>query len=190
MNVEQEAFESDEHWTKRDLRKFLNLELALLFLKGLWETEADLTLERVLKVVTADGALLYDTPEFSTSAYLQGAELSEMAEAYRFDSPEAFDGMKFQLAPYVRHVMALRNMSRVAQERRLVVGRYGKLGLVHNSVASGDLVVILHGHRTPVILTPRADGRYECKGQCYWEDAMHGQAVTWEEGDAEEMYLV
>ena len=189
-NVEQEAFSSAEHWTNRDLRKFLNLELALLFLKGLWDSDADYSLERVIKVVTADGALLYDTPEFTAGAYLQGEELREMAEAYRFDTPEAFDGEKFQLAPYARHVMALRNMTRVAQERRLVVGRNGKLGLVHNSVVSGDLVVILHGCRTPVILTPRADGRYECRGQCYWEDSMHGQAVTWEEDDAEEMYLV
>jgi hypothetical protein len=190
-NVEQEAFSSAEHWTKRDLRKFLNLELALLFLKGLWESDADYTLERVLKVVTADGALLYDTPEFTASAYLLEAELKEMAQAYRnFNTPEGFDGDQFQLAPYARHVVAMRNMSRVAQERRLVVGRNGKLGLVHYSVVSGDLVVVLHGCRTPVILTPRADGRYECRGQCYWEDSMHGQAVTWEEDEAEEMYLV
>jgi hypothetical protein len=191
-NVEQEAFSSSEHWTKRDLRKFLNLELALLTLKGLWESDADYTLERVIKVVTADGALLHDTPEFPRSAYLQEAELKEMGQAYLFqsDAPEAFDRDQFQLAPYARHVQALRNMTRVAQERQLAVGKNGKLGLVHNSVAGGDLVVILHGCRTPVILTPRADGRYECKGQCYWEDSMHGQAVTWEEDDAEEMYLV
>jgi hypothetical protein len=190
-NVEQEAFSCSQHWTKRDLRKFLNLELALLFLKGLWDTDAEYTLERVLKVVTADGALLYDTLEFSQNAYLQEAELTEMAQAYRqFDSPENFDGEKFQLAPYARNVVALRNMTRVAQERRLVVGRDGKLGLVHNSVVNGDLVVILNGSRTPLILTPRTDGRYECKGQCYWEGAMHGQAVTWEEDEAEEMYLV
>lgn len=186
-----EPFQSTEHWTKRDLPKYLGLDLALLFLKGLWHTDADYTLERVMKIVLADGALLYDTPEFSQSAYLNDRELAELSMAYRqFGAPENFDGEAFQLAPYARNVVALRNMSRVAQERRLVVGKDGKLGLVHNSVTTGDLVAILHGSRTPVILTLRADGRYDCKGQCYWEDSMAGQAAEWEQDEAEEMYLV
>jgi len=52
------------------------------------------------------------------------------------------------------------------------------------------LITVLHGSRTPVVLQSRLDGKFEIKGQCYFEDAMHGEALLWEEDQADEFILV
>jgi hypothetical protein len=149
------------------------------------------SLERILKVVLADGALLYDTPEFSKGVYLLDTELMDLTHAYlQFHSPDSVSSTPSQLAPYARNVYSLRNLSRVALERRLVVCDDGRLGLVHQSVQEGDLIAVLHGSRTPVVLQPRADGKFEIKGQCYFEDSMHGESIFWDEDQADEFILV
>jgi len=189
-----EAFTSSENWISRDMFNFLRLDLILTYLSDLSHSLSEnpkYNLERVLKVVLADGALLPDTPEFSKGVYLSDTELKELAQAYlQFSSLKIIDSAKFQLATYARNVHTLRNLSRVAVDRRLVSSEDGRLGLVHHSVQSGDLITILHGSRTPIVLRHRSDGKYEVKGQCYFEDSMHGQAVFWEEDEANEFVLV
>jgi hypothetical protein len=189
-----ETFSDSSHWIGRHLHEFLRLDEILSYLQQ-WNLSAPeqirYTRERVLKVLLADGALLHETPEFSQGVYLSDPELAELALAYRhFDSPDPFDSSRFILTSYARNIHTIRSLSRIAVNRRLFVGQDGKLGLGHHSVENGDLICILHGSRTPVILRPRGDGWYETKGQCYFEDAMHGDAVTWDEQDAEDFVLV
>ncbi|QDS77509.1 hypothetical protein FKW77_000542 [Venturia effusa] len=193
QDAQLEPFTSLESWISRDLISFLRLDQALTHLASISRpTDAyPLSLERILKVILADGALLYDTPEFSKGVYLLDSELTDLASAYvQFHNPELVGSAPFQLAPYARNVYSLRNLSRVAVERRLVMCDYGRLGLVHQSVQKGDLIAILHGSRTPVVLQARADGRFEIKGQCYFEDSMHGECAYWDEDQADEFILV
>jgi Heterokaryon incompatibility protein (HET) len=52
-----------------------------------------------------------------------------------------------------------------------------------------DAIAILHGSRVPVVLR-EVTGGYKVVGQCYLEDAMFGEAVTWEEHEADTLTLV
>jgi hypothetical protein len=195
QDAQLEPFTSLENWISRDLVSFLRLDQALRYLSEISRPTdaygAHLSMERILKVILADGALLYDTPEFSKGVYLLNTELTDLVHAYlQFHSPDNVSSTPVQLAPYARNVYSLRNLSRVALERRLVMCDDGRLGLVHQSAQEGDLIAVLHGSRTPVVLQPRADGKFEIKGQCYFEDSMHGEAIFWDEDQADEFILV
>jgi hypothetical protein len=194
VDAKMEPFSDSGQWMSRELHEFLRLDSIVSYMDHTpYSTldESQYSRERVLKVQLADGALLYDTPEFSKGVYLSDQELGELALAYRhFDSPDPFDSSKFQLASYARSVHTLRSLSRIALGRRLFIGQDGRLGLAHHSIEMGDLICVLHGAQTPIVLKPRSDGRYETKGQCYFEDAMYGEAVDWEEEAADEFVLV
>ncbi|KAE9988697.1 hypothetical protein EG328_008714 [Venturia inaequalis] len=189
-----EPFTSLDNWISRDLVSFLRLDQALSYLTSIsrpTDVYSYMSLERILKVILADGALLYDNPEFSNGVYLLDTELTDLKQAYlQFHNPELVGSAPFQLAPYARNVYSLRNLSRVAMERRLVMCDDGRLGLVHQSAQNGDVIAVLHGSRTPVVLQSRADGKFEIKGQCYFEDSMHGESIFWEEDEADEFILV
>ncbi|KAE9979107.1 hypothetical protein BLS_010148 [Venturia inaequalis] len=189
-----EPFTSLDNWISRDLVSFLRLDQALSYLTSMsrpTDVYSYMSLERILKVILADGALLYDNPEFSNGVYLLDTELTDLKQAYlQFHNPELVGSAPFQLAPYARNVYSLRNLSRVAMERRLVMCDDGRLGLVHQSAQNGDVIAVLHGSRTPVVLQSRADGKFEIKGQCYFEDSMHGESIFWEEDEADEFILV
>ncbi|KAF2436100.1 hypothetical protein EJ08DRAFT_645110 [Tothia fuscella] len=193
-NAKMEPFADSGQWMSRDLHEFLRLESIISYLDHTpYSTPEDpqYSRERVLKVQLADGALLHDTPEFSKGVYLSDQELTELALAYRhFDSPDPFDSSRFQLASFARNIHTLRSLSRISLGRRLFVAADGRLGLAHHSVEAGDLICVLHGSRTPIVLKLRSDGRYETKGQCYFEDAMYGETVDWEEDDGDEFVLV
>ncbi|KAE9989441.1 hypothetical protein Vi05172_g6960 [Venturia inaequalis] len=189
-----EPFTSLDNWISRDLVSFLRLDQALSYLTSIsrpTDVYSYMSLERILKVILADGALLYDNPEFSNGVYLLDTELTDLKQTYlQFHNPELVGSAPFQLAPYARNVYSLRNLSRVAMERRLVMCDDGRLGLVHQSAQNGDVIAVLHGSRTPVVLQSRADGKFEIKGQCYFEDSMHGESIFWEEDEADEFILV
>jgi hypothetical protein len=78
--------------------------------------------------------------------------------------------------------------------RRVIVKHSSYLRLTHKYVQKDDLVCILHGSRTPVILrlVDSKDGhtRFTTLGQCYYENAMYGEAVSWDEEDAHIICLV
>ena len=61
-------------------------------------------------------------------------------------------------------------------------------GFACKTVVPNDLVCIILGSRTPVVLR-RSGGNFVFVGQCYLEDAMHGEAVTWEEEEGETFIL-
>lgn len=193
-DAKMEPFSDSGQWMSRELHEFLRLDSIISYLDHTPYSAPDdsqYSRERVLKVQVADGALLYDTPEFSKGVYLSDQELGELALAYRhFDSPDPFDSSKFQLASYARNVHTLRSLSRIALGRRLFLCEDGRLGLAHHSIEAGDLICVLHGAKTPIVLKLRSDGRYETRGQCYFEDAMYGEAVEWEEDAGDEFVLI
>jgi hypothetical protein len=76
------------------------------------------------------------------------------------------------------------------QARRLISTTNGRVGLVPERAEKGDAICILHGSHVPVSLRKNADGEtYEVIGQCYLEGVMYGEAVTWEEDEADTFLL-
>jgi hypothetical protein len=51
----------------------------------------------------------------------------------------------------------------------------------------GDVLAIVHGLDAPLLLKRIPDGTFTVRGQCYLEDAMFGEAVTWQEHEAEDL---
>lgn len=74
--------------------------------------------------------------------------------------------------------------------RRFIRSDYGKLGLAPASTARQDLIAILHGSEVPIILRRVCNARFRVIGQCYLEDTMNGEYVTWKEREASEFILV
>ncbi|KAH7380168.1 heterokaryon incompatibility protein-domain-containing protein [Pyrenochaeta sp. MPI-SDFR-AT-0127] len=61
----------------------------------------------------------------------------------------------------------------------------GRLSLIPPiDCEKGDVIAIIHGCETPVLMRSREDGTYAVLGLCYLEDTMFGEAVTWEENEA------
>ena len=60
--------------------------------------------------------------------------------------------------------------------RRLVTTRGGYLGLVPAAARCGDVVAVLMGCDTPLVLR-RRDGEYEVVGECYVHGIMHGEVI-------------
>jgi hypothetical protein len=65
-----------------------------------------------------------------------------------------------------------------------------KLAFVHNLSRTRDQIAVIHGSIVPIVLRRRHDGFYQVLGQCYYEDAMDGNAVTWKEDEADTLTLV
>lgn len=73
-----------------------------------------------------------------------------------------------------------------------VEGVESRIGLGPGCMQTGDEIAILHGANFPVVLR-RIEGReqrYEFIGDCYVDGVMFGEAVDWEEEDADDIVLV
>ncbi|KAI0198683.1 heterokaryon incompatibility protein-domain-containing protein [Astrocystis sublimbata] len=67
--------------------------------------------------------------------------------------------------------------------RRLYTTHQGMIGLCPSSARRGDLLVIIHGGKTPYIIRKRKDGHFRFVGECYAHGFMHGEARAWKTGD-------
>jgi hypothetical protein len=78
-------------------------------------------------------------------------------------------------------------LTEAARGRRVFATESGVLGLASKDVMAGDQVAILHRSGTPVVLRAfdSMKGYHDFMGCCYLEDAMFGEAMTWEEKDAQ-----
>jgi hypothetical protein len=83
--------------------------------------------------------------------------------------------------------------------RRFITTREGRLGLVpfvgsygRSENSDGSAIVVLHGCCVPVVLNPvdREKNTWTVVGDCYIEQAMHGEVVNWEVQDVETFILV
>lgn len=48
----------------------------------------------------------------------------------------------------------------------------------------GDTLATVHGINAPLLLASKGDATFVVGGQCYLEDAMFGEVVTWNQDDA------
>ncbi|KAG8161348.1 hypothetical protein KVR01_009612 [Diaporthe batatas] len=73
-----------------------------------------------------------------------------------------------------------------------VEGVDGPVGLGPGCIEMGDEIAILHGADFPVVLR-KLEGReqrYQFVGDCYLDGVMFGEAVDWEEKDADDIIIV
>jgi hypothetical protein len=160
----------------RYIREFLNLEQKL--------TELNMRvlndMERLLKVVLADGAL------YSKSRRdLIGNRITALTNSY-LQETTARNISRTQL----EDIEEIRTHSRITLNRCVILTEDQKLGLTNWSAEKDDVVAVLHGSGVPIILRNIANNLYEVIGQAYIEDIMSGNAVTWEEDAADEFILV
>lgn len=96
----------------------------------------------------------------------------------------------------LRKGLRLADHSILEQKHLILQGRMpskgvgDRYGLVSTQSQIGDLVCILHGSNVPVILRECPNNTYQFICECYFEDCMHGEAVTWDEDGADEFILV
>jgi hypothetical protein len=65
------------------------------------------------------------------------------------------------------------------------------LALAPQQVQPGDCICVLHGSTVPWVLRPTdEEGKYEVVGQCFVDGIMYGEAVNWEEDEADTFVLV
>jgi hypothetical protein len=159
------------------------------------------TRERLLKTLLADNALAWnhDTTPENPSA-LTDERVRALLHAHDTwprlaagDTVPNHETVKSDL----KH---LQQASLMTQHKRLAVCEGGYLAMIprvcgvflegirEESGAEFE-IAILHGSRTPVIMMDAEnDGKskaYRVYGQCYVEDHMYGEALDWEEQDAD-----
>jgi hypothetical protein len=61
--------------------------------------------------------------------------------------------------------------------RKFLITRNGYLGLAPNTSKKGDIIAVLFGCTTPMVLRPTADKRYEVVGEAYVHGFMEGKAM-------------
>ncbi|MCJ1389668.1 hypothetical protein MMC18_002525 [Xylographa bjoerkii] len=83
----------------------------------------------------------------------------------------------------------LGEFSEACVSRRIVKLAKYQLGLCPRDCQNGDLVCILHGSNVPILLRPQGQ-YYEVVGQCYVHEIMQGEAVDWEEDEADLFTLI
>jgi hypothetical protein len=87
----------------------------------------------------------------------------------------------------------IRKGSTLHDRNKVALSMNRKLGLVPRTSKRGDLICILHGSNVPIVLRMAKGkdkkGQWQLIGQCYWEDVMYGEAVSWTEEEAETFVL-
>jgi len=155
--------------------------------------EEKITPNRLLRVILADGA----NPGASENILQQESRrglmdwrIEELIEAYNSwkdiqSNAEDPDYYETKL-----NAEALLAYSGVIKNRYLIMTRHWLLGIAASSVEKGDLVCILYGSQTPVILRARGHGTFMVIGQAYVEGLMTDDTVYWIKEDADTFKLV
>ncbi|CAO1599279.1 hypothetical protein XANCAGTX0491_003013 [Xanthoria calcicola] len=74
----------------------------------------------------------------------------------------------------------IRNIIRMIKGRSLITSADGRLGLAPEGTEAGDLVFVVLGCRSPLILRPRGSLNHEVVGECYMDGVMAGEALLGE----------
>lgn len=77
----------------------------------------------------------------------------------------------------------------ICEKRRIIFNGKFPVGLAPRKTLPGDLICILHGATAPCILRPDGD-RFRSVGSCYVDAMMQGEAVYWEENEADTFILI
>lgn len=181
-----------ESWHKRRIPRVLNLEELCQRLRQTGvSSDRQYTPFRLLAVCLADGAaspyILWHLGPFSN--VVDCGDTEGLFAAY----------VEFQAGPWAfilpprtldeAYYIVLQELSTISDGRCVFVCDGGKLAL-SSRVRAHDVVCILHGCTTPVILRPVDDGRYSFVDICYFENAMAGEAVDWDVDEATELVIV
>ena len=75
----------------------------------------------------------------------------------------------------------LRSLLKCRGRRLAVLDKY-PLGIVPDLTKPGDLICVLHGSSTPMVLR-KVEKDFESIGQCFIHGIMYGEAFDWLEGD-------
>jgi len=136
------------------------------------------TRERLLRVVIVDGPHRYD-PLLSNPGSRHQVDWDDTEQL--LDQYDSFDTQKIlPVSSDARslgeaYIHALQVCSSVAFRRHIFQSPSGRLGLAPK-VEEGDLITILHGSTTPVLLRRHSPGAYSFVATCYFKDAMYGEA--------------
>jgi hypothetical protein len=144
----------------------------------------DIDKGRLLKVLLAEGYTYVRRHTAATTADFEGWKYENHAEELSRQFDQIKEGGNQQIGS------VLHKASGALIGRMLFKGDADKYGLAPSDSKVGDLVCILHGSDVPVILRRGAGNTYTFIGQCYFEGCMYGEAVKWEEDEAEEFYLI
>ncbi len=163
------------------------------------------TRQRLLKTLLADNALAWGhktTPENPSS--LTDERVRALLHAYDTWPRLAAGGIVPNQDIVEYDLKHLQQSSLMTQRKRLAVCEGGYLAMVprvcgvfleglREETGAEFEIAILHGSRTPVlVIDAESDGEpraYRVYGQCYVEDHMYGEAVDWEEQDADVLEL-
>ncbi|KAI4942808.1 hypothetical protein J4E91_009728 [Alternaria rosae] len=180
-----------------DVCSYLNLVNLNKLLGQMWlgKTTAP-SMQRLLEVILADGSFtLNQKLREHCSEGLPASDVDELASTYLAiqeaskERDVAAMSRSKKVDDFGKRATRFRDHARVAWGRQIIVGRDWRLGLAHRSVCEGDLICVVHGSQVPFILRRQTSGYYRLMGQCYFESAMRGEEVTWDEADADEFIL-
>jgi hypothetical protein len=135
----------------------------------------------LLRTLLLDGA-------FSLEQNIEG-RMAEFLRIYNLDQPRIGSDDDLLLHRY------LRTLAAVAFGKKVFVTGHLDIGLAYPNIREGDLVVIIHGCKTPCILRQSSKGlsRFEFLGQCYLDGWMYGDSLRekkWWQQKAERLILV
>ena len=147
---------------------------------------------RILRAILADGAnpgAVENILQREARYGLADWRIEELLQAYDLWKAiqENTDNHTFYEAKL--NAEALLAYSGVIKNRSLIATQKSRLGIASTSVKVGDLVAVLHGSRTPIILRPASGSEYVVIGQAYIEGVMKGEAVDWKENEADTFVL-
>jgi hypothetical protein len=162
-------------------------------LRSLWpEQKPPITPEQLLRTILADGANPVDSEvilQHETCDGIRNSRIAELLGAYDVWADIQAHADNYNYYEAKLNVEALLAYCQVIKNRRVISTLNWRLGIAPNSVDIDDIVCILHGSPTPVVLRMLSDGTYVVIGQAYVEGIMRGGAVTWAESEADVFIL-
>jgi hypothetical protein len=81
---------------------------------------------------------------------------------------------------FQKFVMIESSIQQWASKRRFCGTKNGRLACVPTNAKEGDVICVLYGGEVPYVLREQDDGTYAVIGECYLNDFMHGEALSYE----------
>jgi len=190
--IDREPATSRHQW---HVHSYLNIARLGDVLREIWpEGRTTSSREHILKTCLADGSFVFNrTTSSDNRDGLSAADIQVLLQTYDYLHALAALQDTQPSKPtksWKTKATQLRDHGRIAWGRQLVVGRDWRLGLTHETVKEGDVMCIIHGSKVPLMLRRLANGYCRLMGQCYFEGAMRGEEVNWNEESADEFVLV
>lgn len=164
-----------------DIANLLDLDEIFVSILSIWpENMPELSRSRLLRTILAEGAYPGEAEHILMNEAFNGLQdwrWEELLAAYdHWDRIRASDNDPSEYETTL-NAAALLAYSQVIKNRRVVVTKDWRLGIVPKDARVGDYVCILDGSHTPVILRMLSNGTYSVVGQAYIENVMRGEAV-------------